>query len=1192
MKELQPLSIEVARELLNFAGDRAGPSGLAGMAERQLEGAVAVHNILAREGFAYLADEVGMGKTYVALGVAGLIRYFHPSLRVLYIAPRENIQRKWRKELGNFTARNWRYADHRVRTLHGTPVDGGMFCSSLYDWTLHAVRDPDRDAFVRLTSFSLPLSDRVDGRRTWSAKRDELLQLAPFLSKEDIPLQHRDKERFKRDYATVINRLLPHYDLVIIDEAHNLKHGRDSSAARNQMLARVLGTDGSDVQKRFDRVLFLSATPLESEFSELWRQLDLLGFGDSLKELCDTALEEEQRRTVASRFLVRRLTELSVGGNRYTKNMYRREWRLGGMQIHENPLSVPGARQQLIVALVQKKVAEILQDERFGARFQIGMLASFESFLETAKIKKKDDDDPIFDHEEQTRNQLEQQGIDSTALTQLAESYRRKFGAPLPHPKMDAVVASLSESLAKGQKTLVFVRRVASVPELCEKLAREYDSALRERLLAELPPPLHGDFEKAWGQYTAERNERGGRFQVASPEAEPSPEREDDLLADQDEAEDSGGNDTFFSWFFRGEGPSGFLSGASFQKNRLKGEGSAYSTFFEENYVWDLLGSPSAVLPSLAAAVDRPTEEVHRDVRARAYARITEVRRQRQPRLRIFRAYQEAALRMLAEFSETLRDRAVFVLRTRFPGRTPEVTGEAPASFSEAERYLSARTFFTELRSRPVLREAIWPSPRHTDFSHYFQEREVRRELISAVARLGHSFIDLWILAVTRIGSLRVGKRDEAADQVEQLIGDFLDRLEQQKESRGFHAYYELSEVGRNHDLIMSVNFPEAGRQPLTELARAFGTALSTQMPVGGMYGGVNARLVRQFRMPGYPIVLVTTDVLQEGEDLHTFCGRIVHYGISWTPSAMEQRTGRVDRIGCLIHRTLARLDRRPDPDQLLQVYYPYLADTVEKLQVDRVFRRMNEFVRLTHRGGDAGKDDSSIDTRESFVRPEEDVVPIETPLESAFPIQRRDLEGSRIELGDPGRTLDETVERFEQLTGALGDRVRVVWDAFHARGERYGTVFVERNKLLLPEDLRKPGEGAVRQQPFALHIRGSVSGLILIHGMSPVCIEPADDELALDLVDFQSELQNGVRICESPAGDKNQVLITVEDDILLHKDGTSVEELEDLLQRISVTADELEKWLLDHRDEPIDKFRANLRRETRRGQHSEAPRR
>ena len=76
------------------------------------------------------------------------------------------------------------------------------------------------------------------------------------------------------------------------------------------------------------------------------------------------------------------------------------------------------------------------------------------------------------------------------------------------------------------------------------------------------------------------------------------------------------------------------------------------------------------------------------------------------------------------------------------------------------------------------------------------------------------------------------------------------------------------------------------------------------------MSGGVNQRLVRQFRMPGLPLVLVTTDVLQQGGDLHTFCRRIAHYGIAWTPSAIEQRTGRVDRIGGLVQR---RLDGSPE---------------------------------------------------------------------------------------------------------------------------------------------------------------------------------------------------------------------------------------------------------------------------------------
>ena len=83
------------------------------------------------------------------------------------------------------------------------------------------------------------------------------------------------------------------------------------------------------------------------------------------------------------------LTGLRIGGELHTKNMYRREWRGGGCDQHDDPLEVPDDRQRLIVALVQKKVAEVLQDERFGASFQMGMLASFESFFRTASRARR-----------------------------------------------------------------------------------------------------------------------------------------------------------------------------------------------------------------------------------------------------------------------------------------------------------------------------------------------------------------------------------------------------------------------------------------------------------------------------------------------------------------------------------------------------------------------------------------------------------------------------------------------------------------------------------------------------------------------------------------------------------------------------------------------------------------------------------
>ena len=97
---MRTITPEFLDELIDFAphGEDHGKA----FAGQQREGAVAAFNMLARNGCAYLADEVGMGKTYVALGVMSVLRYLDPHARIVVIAPRENIQHKRVKELHNF----------------------------------------------------------------------------------------------------------------------------------------------------------------------------------------------------------------------------------------------------------------------------------------------------------------------------------------------------------------------------------------------------------------------------------------------------------------------------------------------------------------------------------------------------------------------------------------------------------------------------------------------------------------------------------------------------------------------------------------------------------------------------------------------------------------------------------------------------------------------------------------------------------------------------------------------------------------------------------------------------------------------------------------------------------------------------------------------------------------------------------
>ena len=571
----------------------------------------------------------------------------------------------------------------------------------------------------------------------------------------------------------------------------------------------------------------------------------------------------------------------------------------------------------------------------------------------------QDDDEEAsnFDDPDQTENAEERQGIDVGAVNGLAQSYRKKFHVEMPHPKMDAIVAELAQGLPQGRKALVFVRRVASVKELQAKLEEQYDQWLFDRLRADLPG-LRDSLERAFALYREEQRTRGRR--VAPQVLQDSGELEEgpSAIPLRPEEPDTGGLDSFFAWFFRGEGPKEFsganrteplISGAALQRRFIQAT-SAYSTFFEDNYVARLLGvrpvgpqrtadSPS-VLQELAAYLGRKPDSLREDLVARASRRLPSGKNKRIGRLHQFMAFQAASMDLLAEDKGPLAEQAQVVRQLL---ESASGTGSRAASMpAGAEERLEEPTLFTELRAREALRERLWrsPSPSAGPVA-VLRERELRRLVFSAAARLGHGFLDLYTLAADPIAAQKRGAaEDDEGGGGAALIGPYLDLLQRQMEGADqvpnppFNAFRELSLLAEHFNLIIDVNVPELRRQPLGDAARLLGTLFGRQQPIGGMFGGINQTLVRQFRLPGYPLVLVTTDLLQEGEDLHTFCSAVHHYGISWMPSSMEQRVGRIDRVNSETERRLTGPNGSADGPAKLQVYYPHLRDTVEVLQV------------------------------------------------------------------------------------------------------------------------------------------------------------------------------------------------------------------------------------------------------------------
>ncbi len=99
-------------------------------------------------------------------------------------------------------------------------------------------------------------------------------------------------------------------------------------------------------------------------------------------------------------------------------------------------------------------------------------------------------------------------------------------------------------------------------------------------------------------------------------------------------------------------------------------------------------------------------------------------------------------------------------------------------------------------------------------------------------------------------------------------------------------------------------------------------TLANVQVATGETERSTRARLMRAFNTPFFPDILVCSQVMGEGVDLHRYCRHVIHHDLDWNPSSIEQRTGRVDRLGCKAE------NRHPIP-----VYLPYLAGTADERQ-------------------------------------------------------------------------------------------------------------------------------------------------------------------------------------------------------------------------------------------------------------------
>lgn len=184
-------------------------------------------------------------------------------------------------------------------------------------------------------------------------------------------------------------------------------------------------------------------------------------------------------------------------------------------------------------------------------------------------------------------------------------------------------------------------------------------------------------------------------------------------------------------------------------------------------------------------------------------------------------------------------------------------------------------------------------------------------------------------------------KRDRSGLSLKDLLDRFLDFLSQ----RDSELASTLEALTKASPRMITVKATSRENET-TKILQA------VQLVNGDTDKSTRGRSMVGFNTPFFPDILISSSVLSEGVDLHLACRHVIHHDLSWNPATLEQRTGRIDRIGGKVERV-----RQP-----IQVYLPYIAATQDEKQYRVVMDRESWFNVLM--GDEFKLDFSTIETR------------------------------------------------------------------------------------------------------------------------------------------------------------------------------------------------------------------------------------
>lgn len=885
---------------------------------RQEDSVLQVLHLFGEQPGVVLADEVGMGKTYEAIGVLAAALQEDPQRRALILTPGPDLNMKWEKELRAFGDPNrpmYRGFQGRFRTAArlGELVEAArtypivvapvnvfasgraghdhayllsLWCEHRglrgnqaaalfrqYRGGEHSRLDLTHERFLGEIEWQhvAPNIDSVlDAHRQASPSLDRIFDEGGYPGFANTALVDRALADLRFRLA---GSLIPQVYLLIVDEAHKLK---------NPAALRAMGVRTAFAQ-RFDKALFLTATPFQLTVEELAQVFELF----ALSRTAPPDLRDRAARLLSD---IRAYQTAYADFERVWNRLNEESGAAFGALFQTDPalLTIP-SDPSLRVVVEQARRLLTLKRERIEPGFRSWMIRSLR------------DDKRIY--RQQKRERLVADG-----------------GHGVPFILYERFIAELFRTRSRTHKAAVQINMVSSFGaaregailsnELREGLVPEteaYRSLLRE-VLQGLKDEQGGHPKLRFVvNSTLERAERGDKTLIFCSRVETLRElrREIDrawmsrLVERWRRAYPSATEATLFD----GHHPR--------LQERFQGANYALYLALRERYVPALLNSGEFALAHLSAIVGKANAEL-------ANQRLTGSHAERVDWSILKRCVEHAAALFLRDSGQIVEGTEEALDRLCNPQYVvlgydlvkddleEHCVGDRPPTWriseEDAELVLSPRPHLWTFLQGPLLDVPADLRVRTVErLARYLTFKEVPflADLLFAASRAGLDIEHLESRALLRFTD-GFWTTPEGRPWCDLL--------------RRYLTYAASLDSGRSRDILDS--------------AVAAGHFVRHTVE-----GESRERLREAFNTPLYPMVLVANEVMQEGLDLHHHCAHVVHHDLAWNPAQLEQRVGRVDRLGSLIQRRRAR-----DPKASLDILLPVIAQTIDE-RLERTVR-------------------------------------------------------------------------------------------------------------------------------------------------------------------------------------------------------------------------------------------------------------